>query len=230
LTSSRALPELSPDIDLLQDKIIAFGVTQAKKHRSRGVTLEMFLGLMKYFRQSYHDVIDDHASPRPDARWAHTFVERYFDKIEIGFIAEWERSADELKSRHEKLLLDRNAELSGANARLKQEVVERKRAEQQVNRLNMDLERRVEVRTLQLQRINEQNNYRLKELLSLNRLSSLNLSKIRLNRLTTIILEALTSNDPLFFDRAMLFLLNESATGDARHCSGERGWRRNCCS
>jgi signal transduction histidine kinase len=209
LSGPPELPELSPDSDLTHDRITAFGVSQARKHRSRGVTLEMFLGLMKYFRQSYHDLIDGHISHGPEARWAHTFIERYFDKIALGFISEWERSADELKSRHEKLLLDRNAELSGANVRLKQEIVERKRAEQQVNRLNIDLERRVEVRTLQLQRINEQNNYKLKELLILNRLSSLNLSQIRLNRLTAIILEALVSNPPLFFDRAMLFLYNE---------------------
>jgi len=209
LSSSPEIPELSPDIDLIHDKMTAFGVVQAQKHRSRGVTLEMFLGLMKYFRQSYHDIIDEQTSPLPDVRWAHTFVERYFDKIEIGFIAEWERSAAELKSHHEKLLLDRNAELSAANARLKQEIIDRKRAEQQITRLNIELEKRVEIRTLQLQRINEQNNCKLKELLVLNRLSSLNLSEIRLNGFSAIILEALTSNTPHFFDRALLFLFNE---------------------
>ncbi|PKN16105.1 MAG: histidine kinase [Deltaproteobacteria bacterium HGW-Deltaproteobacteria-23] len=209
LKGSPEIPELSPDIDLVNDKITVFGVNQAKQHRSRGVTLEMFLGLMKYFRQSYHDIISDHASSNPDVLRAHTFVERYFDKIELGFISEWERSAAELKAHHEKLLLDKNSELSLANGQLKQENVERKRAEQQLNKLNIALERMVEVRTHQLQRIYEQNNYKLNELLILNRLSSINLSKIRLNRLTSIILEALTSNQTLFFDRAMLFLLNE---------------------
>jgi len=209
LSNSPELPELSPDIHPMQDKMTAFGVLQARKHRSRGVTLEMFLGLMKYFRQSYHDIIDEHTSPLPDVRSAHIFVERYFDKIEIGFISEWERYAAELKSHHEKLLLDRNSELSAANARLKQEIIERKRAEQKITRLNIDLEKRVAVRTLQLQRINEQNNFKLKELQILNRLSSLNLAKIRLNGFTAIILEALTSNAPYFFDRALLFLFNE---------------------
>jgi signal transduction histidine kinase len=181
LEQSREIPELSPDVDLVNDTITAFGVRQAKNHRSRGVTLVMFLGLMKYFRQSYHDSINDHPDPAFDTFWAHTFVERYFDKVELGFIAEWERSADELKAYHDKLLLERNSEL----------------------------ERSVDVRTRQLQRINEQNDYKLKELIILNRLSSLHLSKIRLNRLASIILEALTSNEPLFFDRAMLFMFNE---------------------
>ena len=35
----------------------AFGILEARRHRSRGVTLIMFLGLMKYYRQSYIDLI-----------------------------------------------------------------------------------------------------------------------------------------------------------------------------
>lgn len=209
LEASTEIAPLSPEMDPVNDTVTAFGVTQARLHRSRGVTLVMFLGLMKYFRQSYHDIIDENGGSIKDLRWAHTYIERYFDKIELGFISEWERSAEELKSHHEKLLLGRNAKLSVANQLLHKEISERKRAEQLIKRLNIDLERRVEIRTLQLQRINEQNNYKLKELLILNRLSSLNLSKIRLNRLSRIILAALTSAAPLFFDRAMLFLLNE---------------------
>jgi hypothetical protein len=60
------------------------------------------------------------------------------------------------------VLLARNAELIRINAKLEQEVVERKRAEQQIKRLNVGLERRVTARTLQLLRINDQNNYKLK--------------------------------------------------------------------
>ncbi|NVN98536.1 MAG: GAF domain-containing protein [Geobacteraceae bacterium] len=209
LELSVEIPPLTPDMDPVHDPVIAFGTAQAKKHRLRGVTLVMFLGMMKYFRQCYHDIIDENYSSLDQPRWAHSFIDRYFDKIEIGFVHESERSSQELKLQHDKLLLGRNSKLSESNQMLQKEIFERKRAEQQIKRLNIGLERRVEIRTLQLQRINEQNNYKLKELLILNRLSSLNLSKIRLNRLTGIILTALTSNAPLFFDRAMLFLLNE---------------------
>ena len=209
LEASSAVREFSLDLEFIHDSITAFGVEQARRHRQRGVTLEMFLGLMKYFRQSYHDLLDSSALVPESRRWSHACIERYFDRIELGFISEWERAAMELNSRHEELLMARNAELTRMNAKLEQEAVERKRAEQQIKRLNIDLERRVKARTLRLQRINDQNNYKLKELLLLNRFSSLNLSTIRLNRLAHVILSALTSNAPLFFDRAMLFMMND---------------------
>lgn len=209
LTSSVEIPELTPELDAAHDDIIAFGVETAKKHRSRGVTLEMFLGLMKYFRQSYHDIVDEAGFESARLRWAHVFIERYFDRIELGFISEWERAADELNASHEQLLLARNAELQAANEKLQQEIIERERAENQVQRLNVDLERRVAERTLQLQRLADQNDHKLKELALLNRLNSVNLSTIRLNKLTCLILAALTSADQKFFDRALLFMVNE---------------------
>jgi signal transduction histidine kinase len=211
INESAAIPELSPETDSLDNHITLFGIEQARKHRVRGVTVEMFLGLMKYFRQSYHDLIYDSTLGPDSCRWAHTYIGRYFDRIEIGFISEWERVATELNLQQEELLLARNTALSAANAKLQLEIVDRKRAEQQIKKLNADLERRVAAGTLQLQRKIEQNHYKLKELLLLNRFSSLNLSTIRLNKLSHIILATLTSEPVLFFERAMLFLLNERA-------------------
>ena len=43
--------ELGPDDDFVNDPIASFGIQEARTHRSRGVTLAMFLGLMKYYRQ-----------------------------------------------------------------------------------------------------------------------------------------------------------------------------------
>ena len=50
-------PELGPDDDYTQDPVTSFGIMEAQKHRSRGVTIGMFLGLLKYYRQSYVDLI-----------------------------------------------------------------------------------------------------------------------------------------------------------------------------
>ncbi|NJD89981.1 MAG: GAF domain-containing protein [Geobacter sp.] len=207
LSESADIPELAPSCESVNDRITAFGVEQARAHRNRGITLEMFLGLMKYFRQSYHDLIDGSTLDSSLCRWAHIYVERYFDRIELGFISEWERAALELKKQHEELLLDHNRDLLAANSKLEQEIAEKKRAEQQIQKLNRELERRVAARTLQLQRINEQNHHKLRELALLNRLSTINLSQIRLNRLTHLLLVSLVT--PGFFDRAMLLMLNE---------------------
>ncbi|MDD2337896.1 MAG: response regulator [Geobacteraceae bacterium] len=90
--------ELGPDDDFDNDPVAAFGIIEAKLHRSRGVTLAMFMGLMKYYRQAYLDLVLQSFPPvqkkgqvENGARFAR-FVERVFDRIEIAFCTEWTRS------------------------------------------------------------------------------------------------------------------------------------------
>jgi PAS domain-containing protein len=96
--------ELNPDDDYITDPIAAFGVIEAQRHRSRGISIEMFLGLMKYYKQSYLDLIRMSYPTRQipteapineenhdGARYGQ-FIERAFDRIEIAFCAEWSRS------------------------------------------------------------------------------------------------------------------------------------------
>jgi len=118
--------ELDPDDTFVSDPMAAFGVLEARKHRSRGITLEMFMSLMKYYRQAYLDLL--RMAPPPEQAWPEpgqgegrnsaarfvTFIERVFDRIEIAFCAEWSRietvnsAVDELQATNRLLTNEKN--------------------------------------------------------------------------------------------------------------------------
>jgi signal transduction histidine kinase len=82
-------PEMGPDEDFTQDPIASFGMLEARRHRQRGVTLSMFMGLMKYYRQSYVDLVNQAGfEPAIQARYR-LFVDRCFDRLEIGYCTAW---------------------------------------------------------------------------------------------------------------------------------------------
>ncbi len=90
-------PELGPDDDFVNDPIASFGVFEAQRHRSRGVTFGMFLGLMKYCRQSYRDLAAQAGFAREREGLYLLFLDRAFDRMELGFGVEWvAHSHDEL--------------------------------------------------------------------------------------------------------------------------------------
>ncbi|MGC8907695.1 MAG: PAS domain-containing hybrid sensor histidine kinase/response regulator [Desulfomonilaceae bacterium] len=90
-------PELHPDDDFANDPIAMFGRVEAQRHRQRGVPLSMFLGFLKYYRQSYLDLISESDLPRDYQSWSINFVNRVYDRVELGFITEWaEASKDGL--------------------------------------------------------------------------------------------------------------------------------------
>lgn len=87
--SSDGPPELGPDDDYSADPVAAFGILEAQKHRSRGITLAMFLGLMKYYRQAYVDLVAATPLSPADREGCRLLLDRCFDRIEIGFCEEW---------------------------------------------------------------------------------------------------------------------------------------------
>lgn len=89
LSVSAQVPELGPDDDYTLDPIASFGILEAKKHRERGIPLDMFLGRLKYYRQSYIDLIHEAGFARDFDDHCQLFVNRVFDRIEIGFCLEW---------------------------------------------------------------------------------------------------------------------------------------------
>jgi PAS domain-containing protein len=93
LIEATARPEEIMEIhageDLPADPVAQFGVVEAQRHKERGISLIMFLGLMKYYRQAYLDLIVlETEEPGVRQKYAH-FVNRAFDRIEIAFCAEW---------------------------------------------------------------------------------------------------------------------------------------------
>jgi len=89
--------ELSPDEDFDSDPLSAFGVLEARRHRERGVTLPMFLGLMKYYRQSYVDLVLEAGFPGEQEEVYRRLVTRFFDRVEVAFCSEWERTSGEAR-------------------------------------------------------------------------------------------------------------------------------------
>jgi signal transduction histidine kinase len=101
--------ELHPHFDFMNDTYANFGVLEAKKHRERGVDLIMFLGLFKYYRQSYEDLLYRLDFEAEDIEKCRKFMKRYFDRIELGFMDEWTRaSRDEINEE----MASRNRELT----------------------------------------------------------------------------------------------------------------------
>ncbi|NLV66607.1 MAG: PAS domain-containing protein [Spirochaetes bacterium] len=89
--------ELTPDEDYTVDPVTQFGIIEAKKHRERGISLAMFLGLFKYYREAYSDLVKEQGFPQDECDWTLNFLSRAFDRIEIGFSAEWSEQGNEAK-------------------------------------------------------------------------------------------------------------------------------------
>jgi signal transduction histidine kinase len=122
LHSQNGIPELQLNDDNFGDPIAAFGVLEAQRHRTRGISLGMFLGLMKYYRRSLADLIrETNISPEKKEHYR-SFLDRFFDRVELGFCVEW-------NSWTEKLVTKKTTELKETQAILQKQMEERKQAE-----------------------------------------------------------------------------------------------------
>jgi signal transduction histidine kinase len=179
LKTPRKTIDLNPATDYSKDPVAAFGAQIAQDHQARGVSFETLFSLMKYYRQSFDDLVRESDIDQTEEEAGRLLVARFFDHLEIGLLAGWTE----------------------------------KKYQEEIRRLNTGLERRVALRTAQLNRLQKENDKKLQELSFLYRMSNTMLSTIQLNKLAHLILSALTSGETPLFDRAMLFLINErSAT------------------
>lgn len=89
-------PRLTPDEPFNDDPASAFGLLEARRHRSRGVNFAMFISLFKYYRQTYHDVIEIHKEDFENPQFYYEYVRQFFDRVEIAYSIEWHgRNAEE---------------------------------------------------------------------------------------------------------------------------------------
>ena len=89
------LPEFSPEFDFASSSIAHFGIMEAQRHRERGISLAMFLGLFKYYRQSYVDLIEEVQDISIGRKFYTQFINRVFDIIEISLCVEWAGGKDD---------------------------------------------------------------------------------------------------------------------------------------
>jgi len=101
--------ELGPHEDYTRDPAAQFGILEAKQHRERGISIEMFLGLMKYYHQAYQDLISESNFDAFEKRTLSNLLRRYFDRVEIAFCATWVSSKQDQLLRE---LQDRNRQMT----------------------------------------------------------------------------------------------------------------------
>lgn len=105
------VPELVADMDFSSDPSAAFGVLEAKRHRERGITLGLFLGLYKYYRQTYVDLVMEAGFEVEQTQRYRYLLDRYFDLVELGFSTQWTAQSE----------ADKLAELQNSNRLLANE-------------------------------------------------------------------------------------------------------------
>ena len=83
-------PDVYPaDVSPTGDPIAAFAILEADRHRSRGVSLALFWGLLKYYRRAYLELLDEQGPPDPEGRHGRDFVAACFERMEYAFVLAW---------------------------------------------------------------------------------------------------------------------------------------------
>jgi signal transduction histidine kinase len=117
IEKSSDIPKMGPDDDFTKNEVAKFGIVEAQRHRSRGVTLSMFLGLMKYYQQVYIDLIDESNFSYKEKKYFFQYIKRCFDHMELGFTTEWaelceKEKIEELQEANRKIINEKNKYLT----------------------------------------------------------------------------------------------------------------------
>ncbi len=117
IESDEPIRHIDLDTQFNETTIDQFSIQEVHKHRARGVTLGMFLGLVKYYRRSYFDLVREQDLPQEQEQEYLRFLERFFDRFEVGYSVEWNslnsnEAADELRSQNRALTNEKNKYLT----------------------------------------------------------------------------------------------------------------------
>ena len=82
-------PQIFAGGNFADDSISAFGIEVARRHRSRGISLRLFLGLMKHYRQAYLDLLELGELAGERLAYYREFINRFYARVELGFCSEW---------------------------------------------------------------------------------------------------------------------------------------------
>lgn len=90
-----------------------FAVAEARRHRFRGITFEMYLGCFKTFAQSLEQIIDDLPGDPEAKHQAAGLLRRYLDAVESIFVGDWaaitqKETLDSLGETNRRLTLEKN--------------------------------------------------------------------------------------------------------------------------
>lgn len=117
VTGSEQARMVGPETDyrLLPD--FADLVRIGRIHRAIGITFQHFLGLMKYFRLTYLDLIDRTVADGDDRRALRAVIHSFFDQSELAVCSDWaetsdDQRVDELQRRTRALSLEKDKYLT----------------------------------------------------------------------------------------------------------------------
>lgn len=85
-----------PDDNFSKDTIASLGMLLAQKHRKHGVSMGMFLGLFKYYRQSYIELAMQAGFEHYYERDCFIKINWFFDRVELGVCTAWADLQEEL--------------------------------------------------------------------------------------------------------------------------------------
>jgi diguanylate cyclase (GGDEF)-like protein/PAS domain S-box-containing protein len=99
------------------DPIAMLGGRFARMRRGDGTDLTLFLGMLKVYRRAYADVVRGSGLDGEDLAIAVRAVERYFDRLEMGYVAAWtsyssDQVNEELVERNRRISMDKIRYLS----------------------------------------------------------------------------------------------------------------------